>query len=209
MWRILAPLNYLRIDHPEKRKFDITLPLMLAVFFVLPLLSQEFRSDAVEGDFNVIGNVTNFLGTMVGFFIAALAAVATFGKSEMDAPMPGEPRVRLEHRRNAETYFEDLSRRRFLSFLFGYLSLLALLLYMLGQAYVIIDRYFVAAYFLDYRRAIFSGFWVVYSLGLANIISNTLLGLYYLTDRIHRPNPNLRREPASLMGGSSTPSEDP
>jgi hypothetical protein len=31
-------------------------------------------------------------------------------------------------------------------------------------------------------------FWCVYVFCLANLLSNTLLGLFYLTGRIHRPN---------------------
>lgn len=193
MWRIFVPLNYLRIDHPEKRKFDIFLPLVLACIFSLPLLSAEFRGDVLGGTLKIIDSTTSFLGVMTGFFIAALAAVATFGKSEMDATMPGDPHVRLEHRRNEEAYFEDLTRRRFLSFLFGYLSLIALALYVSGLMYLVADRYFIASQLPKIRTTTFCIFWLIYSFCIANILSNTLLGLYYLTDRIHRPNPNLRK----------------
>lgn len=184
MWRIFVPLQYLSIDHPEKRKFDIQLPLLIAVFFCLPLLSADFRADALNS-FDIVGKLSNFLGVLTGFFIAALAAVATFGKQEMDDPMPGEPPVRLEHKVNAQRYFENLSRRRFLSFLFGYMAFLALALYVLGYAYLVADKYLLPS---SWRETIFAIFWIVYALSLANLLSNTLLGLFYLTDRIHRPN---------------------
>lgn len=187
MWRIFVPLRYLKIDHPEKRKFDLLLPLILGVFFALPMLSSQFRSDALL-TFDVIGKISNFLGVLTGFFIAALAAVATFGKQEMDDPMPGEPPVRLEHKVNTETYFENLSRRRFLSFLFGYMAFLTLALYVLGYAYLIADKYLITDVIPQWRSAIFGTFWLVYAFALANLLSNTLLGLFYLTDRIHRPN---------------------
>jgi hypothetical protein len=38
------------------------------------------------------------------------------------------------------------------------------------------------------RPFIFRIFWCVYVFAFANLLSNTLLGLFYLTDRIHRPN---------------------
>jgi len=100
MWRILVPLQYLRIAHPEKWKFDLGLPLILAAVFVLPIFSSTFVTDAL-GTFDIVGKLSSFLGVLTGFFIAALAAVATFGKQEMDDPMPGEPPVRLERSASA------------------------------------------------------------------------------------------------------------
>jgi hypothetical protein len=190
MWRIFVPLRYLQIDHPEKRKFDFWLPLVISLLFISPLLSCQFRHDAL-GDLDLISKLNNFLGVLTGFFIAALAAVATFGKAGMDDAMPGDPPVRLEHRKNAETYFENLTRRRFLSFLFGYMAFVTLVLYILGYAYLIGDRYFIAEWLPGIRTEIFSVFWVLYSFALANVLSNTFLGLFYLTDRIHRTESTL------------------
>lgn len=102
--------------------------------------------------------------------------------------MPGEPPVRLEHRVNTETYFENLSRRRFLSFLFGYMSFLTLVLYVVGYVYLITDRYWLANAAPLWRPTIFRIFWCIYVFALANLLSISLLGLFYLTDRIHRPN---------------------
>jgi hypothetical protein len=187
MWRIFVPLRYLQIDHPEKRKFDLWLPFLLTAIFALPLISEQFRHDAIGGRL-VVGKVGEFLGVLTGFFIAALAAVATFGKSEMDDPMPGEPPVRLEHKKNRQVYFENLSRRRFLSFLFGYMAFVTLALYILGYGYLIADKYFILPCVPEVRSWFFATFWIAYTFALGNILSNTLLGLFYLTDRIHRPN---------------------
>jgi hypothetical protein len=186
MWRIFVPLQYLKIDHPEKWKFDWGLPLIFTVIFASPLFSSGFRADAMS-TLDIVNKISSFLGVLTGFYIAALAAVATFGKAEMDDPMPGEPGVRLEHRVNAETYFERLSRRRFLSFLFGYMALITLSLYVLGFVYIVIDKYAFAPTG-SWRVATFVTFWIVYCFALSNILANTLLGLFYLTDRIHRPN---------------------
>jgi hypothetical protein len=185
MWRIFVPLRYLWIDHPEKRKFDVYLPLAIGAFFSLALLSDNFRHDAL-GSLDIVGKISSFLGVLTGFFIAALAAVATFGKAEMDDPMPGDPPLRLEHRRNAETFFENLTRRRFLSLLFGYMSFMSLTLYVVGYVYLVLDKYLIATTFINARPMIFSIFWIAYSICIANILSNTYLGLFYLCDRIHR-----------------------
>jgi hypothetical protein len=188
MWRIFVPLKYWSIDHPQKRKFDIYLPAALTILFSLALLSVGFRKDAL-GDLDIVGKLSGFLGVMTGFFIAALAAVATFGKAEMDDPMPGDPPLRLEHKVNTEIFFEDLSRRRFLSLLFGYLSFLSLTLYIVGYVYLVSDKYFLSSVLsVHWRSIVFSVFWIFYMFFLSNIISNTYLGLFYLCDRIHRPN---------------------
>ena len=163
------------------------LPIALVIVFSLPLLSDSFRADAVE-KLDVIGKLSAFLGVLTGFFIAALAAVATFGKTEMDDPMPGDPPLRLEHKINKETFFENLTRRRFLSLLFGYLSFLSLTLYVIGYGYTVVDGYFVSSLAKTTREAVFSIFWIFYMFWIANILSNTYLGLFYLSDRIHRPN---------------------
>ena len=102
--------------------------------------------------------------------------------------MPGEPPVRLEHKVNTETFFENLSRRRFLSFLFGYMAFLTLTLYIVGYVYLIADKYCLNVWMPSWRPLVFKVFWCVYVFALANLLSNTLLGLFYLTDRIHRPN---------------------
>jgi hypothetical protein len=39
-----------------------------------------------------------------------------------------------------------------------------------------------------WRAVIFRIFWCLYVFALANLLSNTLLGLFYLTARIPRPN---------------------
>ncbi|TXN66326.1 hypothetical protein [Methylobacterium sp. WL6] len=184
MWRIFVPLRYLAIKHDGKWKFDIFVSLILCACFCWPLFIEGFRNDAID-KFDILGKSTGFLGTLAGFYIAALAAVATFGRPEMDEPMAGP--VRLRHRRAAEMHVEELSRRRFLSFLFGYLAFAALALAFIGSMYIVVDKYLLIN-FQSYKSYIFSVFWIIYTFVSGNIIANSLLGLFYLTDRMHRPN---------------------
>jgi hypothetical protein len=90
----------------------------------------------------------------------------------LDDPMPGEPPVRLAHKVNTETYFENLTRR---------MAFLTLVLYIAGYVYVIADEYLLAITFPEWRGLVFRIFWCVYVFALANLLSNTLLGLFYLT----------------------------
>ncbi len=201
MWRIFVPLRYLQISHSEKWKFDLGLPIILAALFTAPLLMPELRSDD-QGMHALIEETRKFLALLTGFFIASLAAVATFGKAEMDEPMPGRSGAILLHKVANEEYEEPLSRRRFLSFLFGYLAFVTLVTYLASGLFLSFDKYLVSKIFEAHRIGLFCTFWAVHSFLVGNVISNTLLGLFYLTDRIHRPNNTLRRKPADADSSS-------
>lgn len=189
MWRALVPLYYLRISHPEKAKFDLILPVIFWAIACSALLSSDFVADAMT-KLKILDSLGSFIGLLAGFFIASLAAVATFGSEDMDEEMPGP--LTLAHVRNAVQHLEKLSRRRFLSFLFGYLAFLSLLLYVIGVAFTIGYPYLVLAHFGEHAGFVFGVFWAVYSFILSTVLSNTLLGLFYLTDRMHRPNGGVR-----------------
>ncbi len=185
MWRLLVPLKYLQIRHPEKIKFDLIIPFVFACLFFAPAFSPEFRQAAVT-NLDMLGRSSDLLSILTGFFVAALAAVATFGGNEMNEVMPGAVPVTLRHKNVAE--LEILSRRRFLCFLFGYLAFSALAIYLFGFAFYAFQAFLVPKIMPSFKIESFVVFWAVYGFALGNLLSNTLLGLFYLTDRIHRPN---------------------
>ncbi|RWL42252.1 MAG: hypothetical protein EOR60_26105 [Mesorhizobium sp.] len=182
------------------------MPIIFWAIACLPLLSADFVADAVP-KLKIIDTLGNFVGLLAGFFIASLAAVATFGGSGMDEEMPGP--VVLGHTRNAVRYSENLSRRRFLSFLFGYLALLSLVLYVLGVAFGVGYPYLVLVQFKDYAAVAFKLFWMLYAFLLSNVLANTLLGLFYLTDRMHRPNGGVRYGNGKVGRSGPNPTPEP
>jgi len=190
MWRLFVPLKYILIRHPEKTKFDVVFPAIFACLFSLPTISPEFRQCAVT-DMDLLERSSDLLSILTGFFVAALAAVATFGGEEMNETMPGSPPVTLRDSYGNEP--EELSRRRFLSFLFGYLAFVSLGLYISGFIYYGLNTFVITKYKPDWAIPSFIVFWVLYGLALGNLLANTLLGLFYLTDRIHRPNRKISR----------------
>lgn len=188
MWRLLVPLKYLRISHPEKIKFDLVFPFVFACLFFLPVFSSAFRADALKG-IDVLGRSSDLMSILTGFFVASLAAVATFGGEEMNELMPGKKPVLLPQSVGPP---EHLTRRRFLCFLFGYLAFTSLAVYLFGFAYFTVQTYVLTPLWPDYRIYFFVLFWWIYGFGLGNLLANTLLGLFYLTDRMHRPNRAVR-----------------
>lgn len=150
------------------------------------MLSFDFRASAPT-NLQLLDRSSDLLSILTGFFVAALAAIATFGGDEMDKAMPGTASMTLRDplRPGAP---EILSRRRFLCFLFGYLAFISLGIYIAGFAFGAFQALVIVKYFPGQAILSFAIFWGLYGFALGNLLSNTLLGLFYLTDRIHRPN---------------------
>jgi hypothetical protein len=184
--RLLQPLDYLRIEHPTKRKYDLWIPLAIAVPFG-SWLSFAPGPPNIFGNGGLLPNAGGLLQILAGFYIASLAAVATFNKPSMDLPMPGDPPtltlIERGHLRRV-----SLSRRRFLSVMLGYMAFISLLLYIVGLLSIVsagsVKQIVPKAYYLSLRATfVFS-----YTLCASNLFITTLLGLYYMADRIHRPD---------------------
>lgn len=140
-----------------------------------------------------MNGVVGIISLLPGFYIASLAAVATFGGDHMDEVMPDPaPRVFI---RTAHTEGpDDLTRRMFLSYLFGYLAITSLLLVAACFVFEIVapgvremveTQLPTASALIDAIRAI-TVFGVSFVLG--SILVTTLHGTYYLMERIFQPN---------------------
>lgn len=184
MWRLFVPLRYLRIRHSERAKFNVYVPVLLTFIAAMPLLIPAFRADAMAST-SLVNRSSDLLSVLTGFFVAALAAVATFGNPEMDEPIAGGDPVTLSLGGQAPI---ELTRRRFLSYLFGYLAFASFAIYGLGFLFVGAQHYLIAPKMPAVAPFTFVGFWALYCFGLSNLLVNGLFGLFYLTDRIHRPN---------------------
>jgi hypothetical protein len=65
----------------------------------------------------MIQDYSNLLYVLPGFYIAALAAIATFNAPTMDVPLDGQNTELCSQEENIQT--RKLTRRRFLCLLFG------------------------------------------------------------------------------------------
>lgn len=182
--RLLAPLSYLRIEREDKVTDELVIPAVLTIISVGILWCFSGRIP-VFADKGVVSFIVGYLQIVSGFYIASLAAVATFNKESMDKPMPGIPVV-LPVTRRSKGRPETLSRRRFLCFLFGYLSLLSLVLYFSGSALILLAPHIKNILSEAALAAVKWSVICVYMFTTYNLLVTTLLGLYYMTDRIHR-----------------------
>jgi hypothetical protein len=186
LYQLSRPISYLAIHDPSKWKIDWILPAALTVFITSCLFLLPIRPP-VFGDTGVLVKLSGLLQILPGFYIASLAAIATFNKNNMDEYMP-EPTPTVTVRVSGHTLPIRLTRRRMLSLLFGYLTFLSLALFL-----SIIAANFVAPSMKklipDHLHSVALGvFVIVYGLFFWHMIAVTLFGLYQLSDRMHQPD---------------------
>lgn len=187
-------MAYRHIEHPSMRFYTRTFPCYFGIVFtiILFLLPNGFSVSGASGFLNaVIGSIS----LLPGFFVAALAAVSTFGGDHMDEKMPN-PAPKLFIRTGQTSGSEDLTRRMFLSYLYGYLAILSLFLTAGCHLLVLISPnvapmlgLFLAEPILPYALMALKGvlvFSILFLLG--SLLVTTLHGTYYLMERIFQPN---------------------
>ena len=139
----------------------------------------------ILGEGGLVASINSSIGFLIGFYIAALAAVATFEHKSLDKKLAGKPAVFVYYQAGKQ-WNEELTRRKFLSFLFGYCSFISIILFMAGvfaQIFHDAIRILVPTQHHVLLTAIFvAGYMFVFF----NLIITTFLGLFYLTDRLHR-----------------------
>ena len=181
---ILKPLSYLLIEHERLKWFNFTLPGLLTIGFVAVFI---FLSPHVNilGEGGLVESINGSIGFLIGFYIAALAAVATFENKNLDKKIAGEP-AKLTYYQAEKFWQEELTRRKFLSFLFGYCSFMSIVLFVAGVFAQIFHTGFKILIPLQFHMPLTALFIASYMFIFFNLAITTFLGLFYLTDRLHR-----------------------
>jgi hypothetical protein len=118
--QLLKPFGYLAIQHPYKWVVDWLYPAILALLSIglIALLADVSKLVDANG---MVAMILSFVQSLPGFYIAALAAIATFGRADIDDILPEPtPKVVIKLRGKENTI--DLTRRRFLAMLFAFLT---------------------------------------------------------------------------------------
>ncbi|WP_373949616.1 hypothetical protein [Vibrio pomeroyi] len=177
-YQLTRPLSYLRIKHADKWVYDWLAPIVLTavtcviIYFFIPV------SDVVKGS-GLIDSINGFIGNLPGFFIAGLAAVATFNKHDIDQLMDNPPTIEIMH--HGYPLMIEMTRRRFLCVLFSYLTAVSIFLVLctkIALAITVPSEWFIPAAWVG----IVGFFFLLWQMILA-----TVLGLYYLGERLHTP----------------------
>jgi hypothetical protein len=186
IYQLLRPVSYLVIRDSSKWKIDWVIPVIFASITLIVLFGIPVRP-TIFGSSGVLAQLSGLLQILPGFYIASLAAIATFNKENMDEYMP-EPTPTVTIRVSGHQFPIRLTRRRMLSLLFGYLSFLSLFLFLAIIAANVVApsaKVFLPSEMHKVAISIFVG---MYSLLFWHMIAVTLFGLYQLSDRMHQPD---------------------
>lgn len=180
--RLARPVLFLSTKGPGLTWFKFVLPIILSLATCLYLYAYP-KQLCLFGDGSLADGIFSFLQILPGFYIASLAAVSTFQGKMLDAPFDGIP-ITLKTRENGTKVTKALTRRHFLSLLFGYLSFLSIMLSLYIQ---ILNKTppFVFLSSISLKNAAECASFFVLSLFFFQLITITLLGLFYLSDRMH------------------------
>ncbi|EIS0823132.1 hypothetical protein LY062_004648, partial [Salmonella enterica] len=139
------------------------------------------KNISLIGKDSLISLVNGILQILSGFYIASMAAVATFQKKGMDNIMDGvAPTLRGK----------KLTRRRFLTYLFGYLAFMSITLYFVGGTVQLMSSSIKELHLSQYgwlkNLCLF-----IYLSFVCNILSTTALGMFFMIDKMHEEKPEL------------------
>ncbi|MBJ9954088.1 MULTISPECIES: hypothetical protein [unclassified Acinetobacter] len=188
---ILKPLAYLYIKwaiddlngRNKKPIFDWLLPILFSIlvtiflYLTLDLNSSKFKIFFESKGFEVLGN---FILALPGFLFAALTAVVSFGNKELDITAKVNPPINKDG--------HEISRRRYLSNAFSYLTFLSLAL-LIATVFI---NYAYSSNILDFGFTYYKWGYLLTSLIYFTFVFQMLfiliITLYYIGDKVHQPS---------------------
>lgn len=181
--QLARPFSYLAIRHQYKWQMDWLLPGFLTMLSA-GVIAYFIPHINIYGEAGVISRVLGFIQNLPGFYIAALAAVATFGRKDIDATLPSPTPTIVEHRFGEKDEI-PLTRRRFLCMMFAFLTAECVILILVSIFVLSVGSDITGG--LDPTVKLFSKlFFIFYLFFLYQMILATFWSLFYLGDRIHR-----------------------
>jgi hypothetical protein len=139
----------------------------------------------IFGEDGVVSKFSQILAILAPFYIAALAAVSTFSASskfDEQLRMAAPPRIYLLDKGKWEERY--LTLRHFLSMLFGYCAVVSFCLFFFTIFAPIVSEQLASAGVGIKFGSEFIFFTFLFT--LFHMITATLLGMYYLSDKMHR-----------------------
>lgn len=186
--KILTPLLFLRIKGPGLKSIIWGWPLVISVALTIIFVAAPIEVN-IFGNQGFIKSVNSLLAVLVGFFVASLAAIASFPDTpggNLNKKIAGRTPTTLTVIRSGQKETETLSRRKFLCLLFGYDAFCTLFLYISGEfSYLFADN-IRAATPENFQPYMIGVFLFLYLFMLCNLLTTLLLGLHHLAERMHR-----------------------
>ncbi|HEM8686258.1 hypothetical protein R1917_09720 [Citrobacter koseri] len=182
---LAKPFGYLFIKGiGGKAAYDWAAPTGLTLLTAAYFCLFNITPAVLLSDSGFVKTVTSFISNLPGFYIAALAAIATFNREQIDHPLisnTGTPsidvKVTKENGRVINSQ-EPLTRRLFLCMLFAFLTALSIIIVMLNAL--------VAPLFTVHNNIYFQVIYLLlFTFSTWQLLVSTFFGLYYLGSRIH------------------------
>lgn len=189
---LFRPFAYLGIQHPSgtMRWLNWWIPLILAAGSVAFMykLAPSVNLYAADG---LMLKLLGFVQSLPGFYVAALAALATFNQPGLDVLMPGKPPVaRIIY--NGSPVSTELTRRRFLCLMFSYLTAISFLLTLALVATTSLAKPLLECLVrMDIPYVVVTLRWgacLMLFVGLFQMLAVTFYGLFYIGERMHTPD---------------------
>lgn len=183
---LIRPFFYLKIRHQSKARADWMLPAVLTLLTLIVVYSIGAKNPvSVWQASGMVDRVLSFVQGLPGFYIAALAAIATFNKIDIDKKMPA-PAPKLHIQVRGVDQFIELTRRRFLCLMFAFLTAESILLIILSIFGITIRGAVVTAIPVSAVFPVHVLASAIYFFIFWQMVVVTLWGLYYLGDRLHQ-----------------------
>lgn len=181
---IFKPLAYLMIhsESHHKKYVDFLAPFLFAgtIGCALLWLHVTLGINIFDGRSKLLSSIIGLIQTLPGFYIAALAAVASFNNLALDSEMTS-PTMTIEHN---DSYSERLTRRRFLCYMLAYLAFISII----ACLSIILIEFFYSFKLITnliwLKVGYFVGCFTVTAM-LTQIFLLTFVCLWYLGDRMH------------------------
>lgn len=178
--KLFTVASFFRLKSPDLTYFQYIYPTILTVLSFL--VFAFFPSKYIVVDLKLLlTSATTLMGVLVGFYIAALAAVTSFPNASLDNIMAGNAPTITEIIDSSPT---KVTRRRFLSILLGYCAFTSIIVFSLGSVFAAVKFTLVANSIAVLIIKMFC--WLLYSWLLSSLFIVTALCLHYLIERMHR-----------------------
>lgn len=181
--------GFLKVEYEGRsyNKFLYYIPLTISLFVTLFVYLINVSTKGVVNIFleDAFSSLSTFTQVLPGFYIGSLAAIASYGYTGLDSEM-SSPKAKIQESTTNGSRPSPLTRRRYLTIMFGYLASISMvltilvffvtLLYSIG-VFPVAQIIFLTIYYL----VVFIFFFIFIQMLLI-----TFFGIYYLSDRMHR-----------------------
>ena len=176
---LLAPMRYLRIEAPGKRRYDFVLPGIISVVLIVGYLLLD-PAPTIFGSSGILSGISSLLVMAVPFLIGALATIAMASPLQsLDSRPVGAP-ILLDG--------ITLSVRQFVCYLLGYLSFLGFVL-LIGITLANAIQPAVSKALLGFpklERVVELASVSILFTAIGSFVLTTFWALYFLTDVVNR-----------------------